>query len=326
MTRQSRQTRSGQTGSRIRDRRSALGLKQADLARDVGISPSYLNLIEHDRRRIGGKLLVDIARVLKVEPAILSEGAEAAITESLRAVAAGMGRSGSGPMPETDRIDALVARFPGWARALAEQQRRIAARDAVVAGLRDRLRHDPVLAEAMHEMLSGVSAIRATAGILAEDRALDPQWTARFHRNLNEEAERLSDRATALLRHFEVAETTGVEAAPGTLPEDAVEALLDRAGHHFPAIEARGAEAIDDVLGGAEGLPDGPARDLARATLAAYAADAARLPIDRFAPAAEAAEYRPEPLYAMAGGDVALVLRRMATLPPGAPDFGLATV
>ncbi|MGB5871554.1 MAG: helix-turn-helix transcriptional regulator, partial [Albidovulum sp.] len=41
------------TGTRIRDRRLLLGQKQADLARKVGISPAYLNLIEHNRRRVG---------------------------------------------------------------------------------------------------------------------------------------------------------------------------------------------------------------------------------------------------------------------------------
>ncbi len=48
-------------GSRIRERRLLQQMRQSDLAERVGISPSYLNLIEHNRRRIGGKLLVNIA-------------------------------------------------------------------------------------------------------------------------------------------------------------------------------------------------------------------------------------------------------------------------
>ncbi|MEL7082586.1 MAG: helix-turn-helix transcriptional regulator, partial [Pseudomonadota bacterium] len=83
--------REGLTGSRIRERRVISGLKQADLARHVGISASYLNLIEHNRRRIGGKLLLDIARVLSVEPAALTEGAEAALIATLRDAAAKAG-------------------------------------------------------------------------------------------------------------------------------------------------------------------------------------------------------------------------------------------
>ncbi|MEL6481744.1 MAG: helix-turn-helix transcriptional regulator, partial [Pseudomonadota bacterium] len=48
-------------GARIRARRRDIGITQAELARRVGISPSYLNLIERNKRAIAGKLLGDIA-------------------------------------------------------------------------------------------------------------------------------------------------------------------------------------------------------------------------------------------------------------------------
>ncbi|HCE70509.1 MAG TPA: transcriptional regulator, partial [Ruegeria sp.] len=89
------------TGSRIRERRLMIGLRQADLAREVDISASYLNLIEHNRRRIGGKLLVDIAAALSVEPSMLTEGAEAALLATLREAAADASPTGA----EADRID-----------------------------------------------------------------------------------------------------------------------------------------------------------------------------------------------------------------------------
>ncbi|MGD8420382.1 MAG: helix-turn-helix transcriptional regulator, partial [Gammaproteobacteria bacterium] len=44
-------------GPRIRERRRELGVTQADMARQVEISASYLNLIEHNKRDIGGALL-----------------------------------------------------------------------------------------------------------------------------------------------------------------------------------------------------------------------------------------------------------------------------
>ena len=53
------------TGNRIRERRLVMGMKQADLAAAAGISPSYLNLIEHNRRRIGGKLLIALVFVFR---------------------------------------------------------------------------------------------------------------------------------------------------------------------------------------------------------------------------------------------------------------------
>ena len=58
-----------QTGPRIRAMRMSKGLSQQKLAQLAGISPSYLNLIEHDRRRIGGSVLGAIAEALGVSTA-----------------------------------------------------------------------------------------------------------------------------------------------------------------------------------------------------------------------------------------------------------------
>ena len=67
--------RSALTGTRIRERRTALGLKQADLARTSGISPAYLNLIEHNRRRVGDALAaVGLAGIEGKMPGELSGG------------------------------------------------------------------------------------------------------------------------------------------------------------------------------------------------------------------------------------------------------------
>jgi transcriptional regulator with XRE-family HTH domain len=68
-------------------------MKQSALAEAAGISPSYLNLIEHNRRRIGGKLLIGLARALGVEPGVLSDGADATIHDTLRAAADGVGEA-----------------------------------------------------------------------------------------------------------------------------------------------------------------------------------------------------------------------------------------
>ena len=62
-----------QIGVRIREKRVQLRIRQSQLAKIVGISPSYLNLIEHNRRRIGGKLLTDLAEALAIDIDLLSE-------------------------------------------------------------------------------------------------------------------------------------------------------------------------------------------------------------------------------------------------------------
>ena len=55
-------------GTRIRQRRRELGIAQARLAQTVGISPSYLNLIEWNKRNIAGALLRRVSEALNLPP------------------------------------------------------------------------------------------------------------------------------------------------------------------------------------------------------------------------------------------------------------------
>jgi predicted transcriptional regulator/transcriptional regulator with XRE-family HTH domain len=305
-------------------------MKQAALAEAAGVSPSYLNLIEHNHRRIGGKLLLALARVLDVEPSHLTEGTDPGLADMLDLAARGKsardhaGAATDGAVPaEMDRIDEFTARFPGWSAVIAAQEVRARALEGQIEALRDRLTHDTGLSEAMHEVLSSIAAIRSTADILVRETDLDAAWRGRFHRNLHEEAERLSGRATGLLAQFEAPGPGGLEEAA---PTETVEALFEASGHHFAEIEAQGEAGIEAVLARGAGLDDPGARALAVRKLSAYARDAARLPMAVFGPAALAAGFDPAALLGLARGDVALVLRRMASIPTnlGPPDFGLA--
>ena len=105
------------TGTRLRERRLALGLKQGEVAQAAGLSPSYLNLIEHNRRRISGPVLARLAEVLSVPVAMLEEGAENSLLDDLRSAAVAV--AGEGAMAEVDRAEEFAGRFPGWAAAVA---------------------------------------------------------------------------------------------------------------------------------------------------------------------------------------------------------------
>lgn len=166
------------TGSRIRERRQIAGLRQAELARLAGISASYLNLIEHNRRRIGGKLLVDIASALSVEPSVLTQGIEATLVTALREAA----DDAVGQQAEVDGLEEFAGRFPGWAGVLAQMHRRVVSLERNVEVLSDRLTHDPHLAASMHEVLSTAAAIRSTAAILADTKDIEAEWRERFHK------------------------------------------------------------------------------------------------------------------------------------------------
>ncbi|MEM7317698.1 MAG: short-chain fatty acyl-CoA regulator family protein [Pseudomonadota bacterium] len=294
------------TGSRIRERRLMAGMRQSELAFSVGISASYLNLIEHNRRRIGGKLLVDIAARLEVEPSILSEGAEAALISGLREAAADAG----GIPAETDRVDEFAGRFPGWAEVLASLHSRVTSLERTVTTLSDRLTHDPHLAASLHEVLSTAAAIRSTAGILAEDSELEPQWRDRFHRNLNQDAERLADSSKALVSYLDDSEAT--EDYRGS-PLEEVERFFVEAGHHFPAIESNG-KIDDDLLAG---MGSKAARQVARTLLKTYAADARDMPLKEFCQSLETHGIDPVRLSREFDVELAAVFRRLAGLPDG---------
>src|SRR3954463_10308623 len=71
-------------GPRLRRIRNALGLTQTAMAEGLGISPSYLNLIERNQRPLTVQLILRLASVYKVEPQELqaeSKGAVAALRE-----------------------------------------------------------------------------------------------------------------------------------------------------------------------------------------------------------------------------------------------------
>ncbi|MEM7750487.1 MAG: helix-turn-helix transcriptional regulator, partial [Pseudomonadota bacterium] len=59
-------------GIRLREARKKQHLTQSKLAKDVGISVSYLNLIEHNKRAIGGALLNRLASKLDLDVSKLS--------------------------------------------------------------------------------------------------------------------------------------------------------------------------------------------------------------------------------------------------------------
>jgi predicted transcriptional regulator/DNA-binding XRE family transcriptional regulator len=73
-------------GRRIRALRSRVGLSQADLAKRLGVSPSYLNLLEHDRRPVTSALLLELARVLDVDLRVLSSTADTELLSAMTEV------------------------------------------------------------------------------------------------------------------------------------------------------------------------------------------------------------------------------------------------
>ncbi|WP_295046982.1 helix-turn-helix transcriptional regulator [uncultured Paracoccus sp.] len=280
------------TGTRIRERRLALSRRQADIAREAGISAAYLNLIEHNHRPVGDHLVLRLAAALEVSAAELAEGREEAQIAALREAAV---RLPDGVAPELDQAAELLARFPGWADALIATARRADALERQLVTLSDRMRQDPYLLATLHEVLSAVTSVRSTASILAEGGEIPPDWRARFHGNLDADSLRLSNTAQALVAYLDSFEAQDAIFTP----QEEVESWLAAGA---PPLEKAGDLASD------------AARALARTHLRRMEAERAALPDAVLAVAAE----DPDPLRMAQrlGQPLDLVMRRLAVLKP----------
>lgn len=307
-------------GTRLRERRMLAGLRQADVARAAGISAAYLNLIEHNRRRAGPDLIAALARALGVDPRSLAEGSDSALFDTLREAAASVPAP---PLPETDRIEEFVGRYPGWSALLAARHDRVAALERTVETFNNRMAHDPHLSASVHEVLSAVTSVRSTAAILAETEDIDPVWRARFHRNLAEDSERLTEAAATLVGWLD--ETHEAETGL-TAPLEEVESWLAATGYHLAALEGPRPLPVAALLADAPELVTGAARRLAQAHAETYAADAAALPLAALL-AAIGGNPAPDPgdIARRTGAGLPTVFRRLAALPVSAeyPACGL---
>lgn len=301
-------------GTRIRERRLDLGLRQADLAKALGISPSYLNLIEHNRRRIAGTLLQAAGRVLDVDPTLLTQGAARSVLDQLRAAAANAEQQ-----PEVDRTDELAARYPGWANVLASQQARIGALETRIQELTDRMTHDPELATSLHGVISAVTSIRSTAAILTSEEKLDDDWLSRFHKNIHDDALRLAGSSDALVRYLDAPSDQNVSLSPF----DEANQFLALTDFHLAEVET-GDVPLETIAQNANLSPF--ATQVLRPHLADYRRVATRMPLVALRRELTEAQIAPDRLAKTFNVPLEDVLLRLATLPAdaGLPAMGFA--
>ncbi len=117
-------------GRTVRRLRQEHAFSQQALASRLGISASYLNLIEHDQRNVTAGLLIKFAEIFRVDLATLSGTAERQLEVGLREALADP-LLGADAVPEPE-LQALAASAPNAARAVLALHRawRVAREDA----------------------------------------------------------------------------------------------------------------------------------------------------------------------------------------------------
>src|SRR3984893_1621829 len=174
-------------GRTVRRLRVTRDLSQQALASRLGISASYLNLIEHDQRAVTASLLIKLGETLRVDLATLSGSGERQLEVSLREAFADPLLSADA-VPEAEIAD-LAATAPNAARAVLALYRawRVAREDAggiaLPSGRRvllpneeardffdDRANHFPTLGEAADGIAATCSAAPAETNHAIADR------------------------------------------------------------------------------------------------------------------------------------------------------------
>jgi predicted transcriptional regulator/transcriptional regulator with XRE-family HTH domain len=117
-------------GPIVRRLRTERALSQQALSTRLGISPSYLNLIEHDQRAVTASLLIKLAETLRVDIGDLSGSQERKLELRLREAFSDP-LLGADAVPETE-IAAMAGNSPHAARAALALYRawRVAREDA----------------------------------------------------------------------------------------------------------------------------------------------------------------------------------------------------
>ncbi len=338
-------------GLKIRTLRIQAGLAQGTLARRAGISPSYLNLIERNRRPASTLLLDRIAAELSIDRAQLDGEAERRLADEVREVSAEL--AASERLPDLAPAEEFVGHHPGWAALLLRVYRSYQDRNAAVLALADRLDRDPFLRDSVHRMLTHVTSIRSAAEIVEADDTLDAADRRRFLSIVADDSARLSQTAQALAAFFDSAQTR----VRATTPTEKVDALIVESQNHFPELEdyadsvraaggmarvlspahladeaagdeppspferlreeARGGAAaeIAAILSRHDGFAqDEEARRLAAEALFAYAAAAMLMPYEPFHAAAERHRHDPDRLARLFGVSYEQAAHRLTTL------------
>lgn len=299
-------------GHAVRRLRRQVGITQGAMAETLGISASYMNLIERNQRPVSANLLVRLAERFDFDPRALLAGEPGGGADAMR-------RRLEDPMfadLEIDRgqVEEWLAAAPGGAEAFARVFDRLGDGQAGPAGPGDPVSDDPV----------------------APVRGEIERWRNHFP-DLDAAAERLADEVRMgsgdlygaiaerlRIKHSLVIRVLPVDVLPDVLRRLDLHArqlqlseLLDPASRTFAAafqlaqIEAR---AEIDALARGAAFGNLAADRLYRRHLAGYFAAALMMPYARFLRACEQTGYELELLQRRFGAGFEQVAHRLTTL------------
>lgn len=304
-------------GAKVRAIRRRESLTQAQLADRLGISTSYVNLIEHNHRPLTAPLLIKLATIFEIDLQTFAAGDAERLSAELLEVfsdplfddhdlTGGEVRELAGQVPAVGQ--AILTLYDAFKKSretsasLAAHAPRKTASDEVSALIHDRRNH-------FKRLEAEAEALRAHAGL--DTGPIDRQLTRHLRSQLGMEViTRSVDEMKGALRRFDVASNT-LSLSEALAPHSRSFQLA-----HLTALQGHSA-AIDATID-ESGVSDG-ARALARVVLANYFAAAVMMPYARFLATAEQLRYDVERLCHTFHAGFEQVCHRLTTLSrPGA--------
>ena len=300
-------------GVRLKRIRRDLGLTQSRMAEDLGVSPSYLNLLERNQRPLTAQILLKLAQTYDIDIRELSSDADAA---GARDLAEAMGdplfRDLAVPRHEIAEVaqnapgvaDALVRLYRAWAdrRRLTD----LGAGEATSGTPSDWVR-DFIQAQRNY-----FPALDEAGEALAVDLAPEPQGFAAAAKTRLAERhgievrvvprEVLPDSVRRYDRHRRRLLLSEGLSGPGRAFAAAYQLALQEHDNDLAAMVARAAP------------PDAPTARLLKVSLANYLAAAAMMPYEPFREACEGAGHDIELIRARFGASFEQVCHRLTTL------------
>ena len=218
-------------GPRLRSARKKKGITQSNLAKSIGISVSYLNLIEHNKRNIGPDLVNRLSRALDIDVNTLSAPQDARLIQDLENLAAD-------PLFKTALLEReapknIVSNHPRWAKAILKLHSSLHTSTEALEAMSERLVRDPYMVESSHQILNIITAIRSFSEILEEGSDLPEEVRSSMTVGLSSESRKLGTAAKSL---FEFINDPGNSPRPIMPAEQINDFLIDR-NNYFAELE-----------------------------------------------------------------------------------------
>ncbi len=231
-------------GSRLRRLRKDKQLSQTDLASLLGISTSYLNLIEHDRRDLTVPLLLKISQTLQVDPMAFAGGQDGQLlAETTEAFNDPMFAADAYP---DDALTNFTSDYPELARLMVKLYQAYKMTSGDLQMLRERLSQDSLLADSSFRMRTLVTSVLSLTEIMHDNSDLDEEDRQRFLDIVLKDSTSLADTVDEMMGFVGGEHLSGKELSPSAM--EAVTDFIQGHNNYFDEIE-QVADALRPDLG-----------------------------------------------------------------------------